>query len=415
MIHKLIVIMLDGISADYFATCRDRMPHITALGANGLIVERLGAEVCGTSLPGRASMMTGARADASGIYGNRIWNGEEFRYASPYDVRVPTLAARATEAGCSVGVVGFGMLRPEDAHIFRAPWWTGGFVQRARDNTPIPASADWLRVVEYRDPHTQFADAVSAFGLPDEWPQTDGIDFNGRAMRAIVSDARTLDWMAALALSADAPDLIISEVLLTDTIQHYAGYKSDLAHWAISYADMLVGGLVARLRAANLLDRYHIAVMSDHGHAPIDRAIYPEIVIPDTIYQCEGSFLHVVPRSAAELDEITARLAEHGATRYNSDHLPAEQRAAVIPFLAPDDMSFEADLPFPISEPVGRPSAISSHGLRPGHPGDERFAVFAGPEITAARIDRADPAQVAPTLAHLLGLDVRGFAHEPIL
>ncbi|MFQ3673996.1 MAG: hypothetical protein SNJ83_10415, partial [Aggregatilineales bacterium] len=56
------------------------------------------------------------------------------------------------------------------------------------------------------------------------------------------------------------------------------------------------------------------------------------------------------------------------------------------------------------SVPSGKPNAISSHGLRPGHPGDDRFALFAGPNVPRGSVEAADAIQVAPTLAKLAGL-----------
>lgn len=68
----LIVLMLDGISADSFARRRAHMPHLARLAEGGLVVERLSAEICGTSFPGRTSILTGVPAAVSGIYGNVI-------------------------------------------------------------------------------------------------------------------------------------------------------------------------------------------------------------------------------------------------------------------------------------------------------------------------------------------------------
>lgn len=52
---KLIVVLIDGVSADYFAGDRERLPHPEALARGGILVDRMRPEVCGTSLPGRGS------------------------------------------------------------------------------------------------------------------------------------------------------------------------------------------------------------------------------------------------------------------------------------------------------------------------------------------------------------------------
>ncbi|NDJ61270.1 MAG: alkaline phosphatase family protein [Chloroflexi bacterium] len=413
MANKLIVLMLDGISADYFATCRARLPHLAALAERGFEIQNLRSEVCGTSLPGRTSMMTGERADVSGVYGNMIWGGEQFRYATPYDVRVPTLAGRARAAGRSVAVVGFGMLRPEDADLFMMPWWAGLFIQRARDNAPVEAGEGWMKVFQHPGNRERFAQIVGTADLPTEWPSVESASGADRMALSMMADRRTVDWVSALATSDDSPDVIIAETLITDSVQHYTGYKSEYAHWSVAYADMLVGVVIERLRAAGKLDSYNIAVMSDHGHSPIDTAIHPSVIIPDATFQSEGSILHVVPKDAAELAQITEALAPYGVTPYTNTHIPTDHRDQIAAFVAPDRTSFEHDPNKEIDGPTGTPAALSSHGLRPGSPGDDRFAVFVGPDVKPGVLERAEAAQVAPTLAQLAGIALDSYPMPP--
>jgi predicted AlkP superfamily pyrophosphatase or phosphodiesterase len=412
MSDKLIVLMIDGVSADHYATLKGELPHLASIEQRGFRVHNLHSEVLGTSLPGRVSMMTGETADVSGVYGNRIWDGQAFRYPNPDDVRVPTLAARAKAVGKKVAVVGFGMLRPEDAHIFRAPWWVGGFIQRARDAAPVPADQTWLRVA-FHDPGKEFDLACEASGLPSHLPELDLSVEANRAAFAIMSDVRMYDWVGALATWQNPPDLIIAEFLSTDTIQHYSGYKSEAARFSIMQADMAVGRILARLEAAGVLDEWNIAVMSDHGHSPIDTALHPGHIIPGVTVQSEGSLLIVAPKDEAELQMVTEKLAEYGVEPYPNDCIVPEYRDRLFLFVAPDRVSFEVEN-VDNSVPSGKPNAISSHGLRPGHPGDDRFAVFAGPNVPQGSADTAEAVQVAPTLAKLLGLADVAFRAQPI-
>jgi predicted AlkP superfamily pyrophosphatase or phosphodiesterase len=105
-----------------------------------------------------------------------------------------------------------------------------------------------------------------------------------------------MDWTAGLATSETPPDLIVTEILLPDSLQHKAGYKGDLAHWSMSFADGLVAQLLNRLERARRSGEYTLAIMSDHGHSQIDKAFYPEVIIPGTVFLSEGSTLHVVPK-----------------------------------------------------------------------------------------------------------------------
>lgn len=398
--QKLIVIMLDGISADAFARHQGHMPHLASLAKRGLVVQRLAAEVCGTSFPGRTSIVTGVPAAQSGVYGNLIWDGSQFRHAHPDDVRTPTLPALAQVDGRSTAAIGYGMVRPEDAEVFRAPWWAGVFIQRSRDAVPAPSSPGWLRAVEHHDPRIRgYAESL---GL--DLPQLPSL--SDRILRSAVGDAQIMSLAGTVAL-AHQPDLLLTEVLLPDTAQHYAGYDSPEALWSFGYADALVGQMLQRLEEASLMEQYAVAVLSDHGHSPIEQALFPEAIIPGSTFACEGSMLHVVPRTSAELAEVRARLSEFGVEEYPNEHIPEEWRGQVVCFAAPERFSFEFDPARPADAPQGEPSLRSSHGLRPGMPGDDRFLLLAGSGIPSLKVDRAEARQVAPTLAAVLGLQAR--------
>jgi predicted AlkP superfamily pyrophosphatase or phosphodiesterase len=405
---RLIVIMLDGISADSFARRRAYMPHLARLAQQGLVVERLAAEVCGTSFPGRTSILTGARPSESGIYANLIWDGSQFRHSTPDDVRVETLPAKARRAGQSSAVIGYGMVRPEDADLYKAPWWATNIIQRSRDAFPLPTTHGWRRAVEHQDGQLdqhRLRAGLQPFALPEP---------GDKLSRAAIGDMQIINLATAVATAPDAPDFVVTEVLLPDTAQHYTGYDTPQALWSFCYADSLVGHLLAGLELAGVGD-YTLAVLSDHGHAPIEKALYPEVIIPRATFACEGGMLHVAVKSTADLVDTRARLAEFGALEYSNAHLPPEQRQQVHCFVAPESCSFEHDPAQAAQGPIAEPRLRSSHGLRPGHPGDERFLVVAGPHIRRQTMATARASQVAPTLASVLGISLDSYLDEPLL
>jgi len=414
MANKLIVLMLDGISADYFATARQRMPHVAALAERGMVIDNLHSEVPGTSLPGRTSMLTGHKAAQNGVWGNTIWDGERFRYASPYDVRTATVPQLATAAGKRVAIAGFGMVRPEDVNMFLLPWWVGAFIQRGRDSQPMPAGAGWLRVLENYKPHPEMLATLQALGLETSVSLLNDVTDGKKALFAINGDQFQMNAAGAIAASALDADLVMSEVISTDMLQHDYGYKSEMAHWSMTYVDALVGQVIERLRAAGSLDQVNLAVMSDHGHSAIETALHPNVIIPEVTFSPEGSMLYVRHKDAAELAMVAEKLAEYGCERYTSDFIVPDYRDEISVFLAPDKTSFEHDPENPATEPTGRPKALSSHGIRPGAPGDDRFCVFAGPDVPKGYLESADAWQVAPTFAALLGLATSDFPGEPL-
>jgi predicted AlkP superfamily pyrophosphatase or phosphodiesterase len=149
-------------------------------------------------------------------------------------------------------VLGFGMVRPEDTDTFKSPWWIGSFIQRARDPQPVPADEGWLRVFMHQDSGERFNEACSRASFPANWPAIEINSPSDRLMLGLACDQHALNWTGILAADQNAPDLIMVEFLITDTIQHYTGYKSENSHWSVALADMLVGTMMQRLRSAGV-------------------------------------------------------------------------------------------------------------------------------------------------------------------
>ena len=401
----LILLMLDGVSAETFALHRARVPHLAALAERGMQVDRLHAEIPGTSLPGRASILTGTGGAEHGIYGNMLWDGAQFRYAAPDDLRVPTLLAQATSAGLRTASVGMGMVRPEECSLFIRPWWVGAFVQRGRDGAPHPTEGAWERVAGYDGATGGFAERLAEVGLPDRFDPI-GSSAIEQSFAGFLGDQRIAQWVGTLAASKEAPDLIVAEFLMTDTVQHRAGYHTPLALWSLANADALVADILARIDQGDDPGRFDVVVLSDHGHGPIASALRPDALLPGVRYQAEGGVLHVVPRDAAERDRVTGILAEFDAHPFDNSYMPPDARATVVSYLAPDGVAFEHEATDMALTPRMPPTARSSHGARPGHPADDRFFVAAGPRVPRGRIATAAARTVAPTLATLLGLNV---------
>jgi predicted AlkP superfamily pyrophosphatase or phosphodiesterase len=406
---SVIVIMIDGVSADHLARHPSRMPHVAALAEHGLRVERVTADFPATSLPGRTSILTGVSGERHGIYGNTLWDGERFRYANPDDVRVPTLPRVAMDAGLDVAVIGYGMVRPEDATLFHHAWWANEMLQRARDEAPIPADEGWLRTSRHRDASGRIA-ALARSGLPDGVPDAYAGDRWHYFLSELAGDQTMLQWTAGLATGDAPPDLLLTEILTPDSVMHLTGHESPFSHWSITFADGLVGDLVSALERAGRLEETTIVVTSDHGHGPVDRALHAREILPGRFVSSEGTVLYVVVEGARDAARVEARLAEHGVRRIASDdHLPRDRRGHLATFVAPPGAAFEGRPADTASGTVGGPARYrSTHGFAPGHVWDERIFVAAGPGITPTVRARAASADVAATVASLVGIRLDG-------
>ncbi|RVM17891.1 alkaline phosphatase family protein [Sinorhizobium meliloti] len=403
MKKKLIAILVDGLSANYVREHRHLLPNLYGLGESGTMVDRLGAAVPGTSMPGRSCMLTGSTAASHGVYGNHILYNGAFKPAYPEDVGLPTIATLANRAGLDVACVGAGMVRPEDTHLFIPPAWLRGFLRGSRFHKHVPADRlERTRVI------TDIQERLKPFGIQSPYgheAETLTVRDTPPVVAGFIADQLMIRTAAALANSDSPPDLILTEISMTDSTQHNFGYGSEVAHWAIGVADALIGSLINQLQQSGRIDDYAIAIASDHGHTEIRTAIFPEAIIPGITCECEGATLHVAVRNSQERANVTDALRDFGVEEWTSDHIPEGQRELIATYVAPRFHSFEEPPDSNIlRETTGRPQYISTHGVRPGEPEDDRFCVFAGAGVPKVKIDKAKPEQYAASLARLLGL-----------
>ena len=432
--NKLILIMIDGISAELFEQRRSWMPHLDQLANQGMQIQALTPEVCGTSFPGRTSMIVGRPATDHGVYGNKIWDGKEFRWSTPYDVRTETIASFAKAAGRDVAGIGYGMVRPEDCNVYHNPWWVDDVMNRARGESPHPTDAQWTMEGRELDPDNRIGD-LAATGISTQvvnpfdnntlnkttanssnpenstsgntTPDSSTPDSTTRLSLGMLADQQLMDIAAGLANSEQSPDLILLEIGITDYYLHAYGADHPMAEWSLRTADAQVGTLLERLRQGGMLDNYNLAIMSDHGHSPMPVAIYCDQLLPEgTRWSSEGGMLLVAPRSVSEEDQVTAILAEVGIEPWCNDFLPEDQRRELLVFAPPAGklLSFERD-----ANGTGNTSGLSkyqsNHGMRPGTEADYRFCIFAGPRVPKGSVSLGLAGQVAPTLAALMEVE----------
>jgi predicted AlkP superfamily pyrophosphatase or phosphodiesterase len=411
--RKLIVVMIDGIAADYFKRNGARLPCLTSLAEKGLHIERLRSDRPGTSMPGRTSIITGLPAQDHGIYGNYLYESAGFRASNPSDIRVPTLAHRARRTGLSVASIGYAMVPPAEVRTFYPPWWLRGWLRGSRFEKFSMKGYDGANLSS-KDPDSILP--IEILEMIAEEP-VDGPDDDklAKAIDGMLTDQLILNAATSIACSPAAPDLILTEIASTDTVQHLFGYETKIAHWSLMEADLMIGALMMRLEDAGLLDRYALAVLSDHGHSAMDHALYPSSIIPDAEWQSEGATLHVALRGDTSKGEVEKRLADFGVEPYDNSYMPNDMRARLASFVAPEGYSFE-EKPVDAAEEamMGAPRYLSSHGVKPGRGEDDRICLFAGAGIPRKKMSFATAEEVAPTLASILGLDLEGFVADPL-
>ncbi len=398
---KLIMIMIDGISADHFEDYRKHLPNLDRLASQGTQVMGMSPEMCGTSCPGRTSIVTGVAPSEHGIYGNYIYADGGFRWANPYDIKVDTLPALAKQQGLDVACIGYGMVRPEDCTLYHGPWWADEMLMRGKDAEPLPADLNWQKASRTVDPQGRIA-ALKAETVehPNHTPEF-------KLQLGMLADQQLIDIAAGLACSDQAPDYILLEIAITDYFLHKYGPDHALTRWSLRTADAQIGTLLSALEQGGVLDQYNFAICSDHGHAAMTRGLYVDRLLgDDVIWSSEGAVLLIKPDSPEQAEEVTHKLLNEGMEAWNTDFMPAEDSQQLLAFVVPEgsDISFEAAVTG--TEEIYGPSKYqSNHGMRPGTRADYRFCIFSGPDVPQQQLGKAQNIRFAPTMADILGVN----------
>ncbi|PSH62162.1 alkaline phosphatase family protein [Phyllobacterium sophorae] len=418
MQKKLISILVDGVSADTFEKHAHRLPNMRRLAERGLRVRRLKSTVPATSVPGRATMLTGVGPQVHGIYGNHIFSGDAFVTPLAEDLLAPTIATHASRAGLDVACIGHALIHPKDASVYVSPWWLRGYMTGSRFSKMVtPEALAASRAIH--DPEDRLARA----GLTEMDAFKDAADGGAPHLISGLALDQFLNRAVVALLGSDrAPDLLLTEIEMPDAFQHYLGYDSPAGIWSVEFADMLIGNLLAVLERTGRSDDYVIAVASDHGHGPVDTAIFPEAIIPDMNWMTEGASLYVSLKTPGDLERVAERLLPYGVELWQDHHVPESLRGRVAMFVAPPRHSFEerpsdasgSDASGPLLA-TGRPQLISTHGFRPGSPEDDRMFILSGAGIAPQIIEEADADQFTPTLARVLGLPLQPYAGPSLI
>ncbi len=397
---KLIMIMIDGINPDHFESYRNYLPNLDRLARLGTQVSGMKPEMCGTSCPGRTSIIAGVSSAEHGVYGNFIYADGGFRWATPYDIKCDTLPALAKQQGLDVACIGYGMVRPEDCSLYHGPWWADEMLMRGKDAEPLPADFQWQRAGVINDPEGRISDLnAEAVVSPNHQP-----DF--KLQLGMLADQQLIDIAAGLATSDKAPDFILLEIAITDYFLHKYGPEHNLTRWSMRTADAQIGTLLSKLEQAGVLDQYNFAICSDHGHNALPNGLYVDRLLgDDVIWSSEGQVLMVKPADEAQAETVTQQLLNEGMELWHNDFMPEEDAAQLLTFVVPEgsDISFEAAVPG--TKGIYGPSKyVSNHGMRPGTKKDYRFCIFSGPDVPQQILGEADNKRFAPSMADILGV-----------
>lgn len=419
-VKHVVLVSIDGLAASYLNDPRAQLPTLRRLMKEGASATGMITTFPSVTWPSHTSLITGTEPGRHGVIGNSVWDAKRNQgltyigdpvLTKQQSIRVPTLYDVAHKAGLSCGSV----------------IW------------PCCNAADSLKWVipdsNKADLHARYTTA----GFVEELKRAD-ID---------ISQLGTWGWNKQYATQRDVlytrvgnyllekhgVNLLLVHLINPDGVEHAYGPHTPEAYQAVAESDQRIAEIWATLQKPALKDRSTLFVVSDHGFAPYEKFIRPNVLLKELglvttddkdkvadrkawcVAQGGSSFVYIMDE--ARRSEITAQLkqklgAVEGVTAvvepagYGRLGLPspdANPESPHLVLLTGPGYSFADALTAPVVADAGGHKGTHGHDPAPGYMHATFIAAGVGikPGVKLEIIRNTD---VAPTIARLMGLSM---------
>jgi predicted AlkP superfamily pyrophosphatase or phosphodiesterase len=417
--EHVVMISLDGLPAYLVDDPKVSMPNLHALARRG--VRAAGMRVSNPSVtwPNHTTLVTGMQPRRHGVLANGVLVRGEPGVPVTIDprrdkselVRTATLFDVAHAAGLTTAAIQWPCTRSattidNDFQEFFHPdglrYTTPRFLQEMIDDGILPKDPD----ATYRShcyPWYDYTWTTAACNL----------------------------------IAKHKPNLLLLHLLNTDTTHHQYGPQTQAGYTAVAYADACVGRVLAAIDAAGIGEKTAVFIVSDHGFITTEKAL-----LPNSLLRQEGWLRATGP---SKIEEARVSIVPEGgvALLYFTDptiDAPTRQkirdlfigREGIATVIEPDkfaeygfpdvrDWPQMADMVLVAQEgycfsaradedrwvapsaQVGSP--IGNHGFIATNPKMNAAFIAAGAGLgRGVELETIDNIDVAPTVAHLLGV-----------
>ncbi|MCS7238241.1 MAG: ectonucleotide pyrophosphatase/phosphodiesterase [Thermoguttaceae bacterium] len=427
--RTVVLVSIDGLGHAYLSDPRADVPTLRRLAQDGAVADGMITVFPSVTWTAHATISTGVWPRRHGILANDIIDRQTRQKVTllcdpvyePADIlRAPTIFEVAHRAGLVTAGVLWPLTRNTKFMHFAAP--------------DMPGDDAWMK---FGTP--QWIARLREKGLP--------VDDHGRWCRESGGGVPR-DWlyarMARQLLDEHEPNLVLIHLVEPDHVQHRTGPYSGDAYWAASYADDRIRDIwEAILRSPRARSTYLI-ICSDHGFFPTRRTIQPNVLLRQMglitvqegkpiaqeawcLTQGGAAALYIFDQARRQglVDELKQRLTKlEGIERvFSGEEFGVLGQATVDEHPWAPDLWLAAKREYVFSEGVtgeqivvDRPSPGGTHGYLPDHPDMWALCIIWGPGIPAGtRLGRVQLVDLAPTVAHLLGVELPGTDGRPLV
>ncbi len=411
-VDHVLIVSIDGLlPASYLEPDAHQLavPTLRLLARTGAAARGARSVFPSVTYPAHTTVATGVPPALHGIVTNVASDPGErnldgWRWYSE-DIKVPVLWDVATAAGREVALVNWPVTVGARVRWLVPEYWRAGTPDDAK-LTRAMATPGLLPAVAAR--------------FPNLWQ---------RFTPPNVADEATADIVVHLLASAPV-NLVMAHIWQTDDAQHRFGPWSPQAKAAIENADRQLGRMVEAAKAAWPWSRTAVVVVSDHGFTTSARELRPGVLLRErgfvtldeaghpkgataraTVATSGGlAFFHVATgdeTTRVALGTLLSSLAAQPASGIGRvyDGKAIRDRGgdptAAFAIEAAPGVSFGRGYVGPRDGVTGTPG---QHGYDPERPEMRASFLIAGGAIAPRQLDGVALVDVAPTVAHALGL-----------
>ena len=420
--RHVVLITLDGFPAYLWRDESIPLPNLRRLAAEGAVAGAMTISNPAITWPNHTTLVTGVAPQKHGV----LYNGFVVRGGpgkpntiEPWVdkarlVRVPTVYDAAFQAGLTTAEI--------------------DWVAITR-----PGTITWS-FPEVFDPAATLPRAMIAAGAISEAEVK--LATTGRPN--IVWRDELWTRAASFVIENHRPNLLLFHPLNTDSTHHRYGPGSPAGTSALALADRLVGDLLRAIDTSGRRAQTTVIVTTDHGFKKVDKYLYANVALKKagllrtagaTIAQCDafagtqGGIAFVYVTDPARRAELLPKLKELFATTEGvAQVIDAATGAQAHGMPTPDENTGMGELilyPKPgyafnavaTGDDIVGPSTNygGTHGYNSADPELDGIFLASGAGIKkGVKLDRVRNLDVAPTIAHLLGVELPGADGRPI-
>lgn len=409
--RTVIVISIDGFPGYAWEDPRLPVPNLWKLAKAGVLGEGMTPPNPTVTWPSHTTMITGVGPAKHGV----LYNGLPVRLGERKPIRVEPW-------------------RPKDELVLAPTVYDKAFATGL-----TTAQVDWVAISKPRTITWQFPEVPDPQGTIERELVDAGVLTSKETEEFMKSNPAWRDekWTQAAVhiVKKHKPNLLLFHLLNTDAINHASGPKSWASQASYALADAHVGTLLRALEEAGLKDRTTIFVVSDHGFKTATQLIRPNALLRqkdllsgtttditcDVYVVPEGGTAMVYVTNSAKREELKKQAAEIFRSLEGVEKIIEPKEYASYGFPQPAPGGRMADLVLAAKDgyafsgsPNGEAIVPAGQGGNPGNHGylntlpelRTTFLAWGHGIKQGAKIGRINGADIAPTIAYLLGVDM---------